>query len=338
MPKNTTKTAGSLQERLLSTRVLEYRRNQIRFLCPFTGDHDVTKADGWTQDWPTNVDNIWFPKASNGFRPATLYGWEIDNEDHFKKIWYSIVDAYSARKLTFATDRTLAISAIAQRLASMNKCNMEKTYIAGHWLRHFPQDLLWYWRSPDWIRNRRETRRGPTWAWTSMDTEVQYAQEGSFDDRISAELLDYSIKLQDTRAPFGDVESAVLTIKSRITVAEFRVTGLEYLPRTVKLHDKITGEEICVAYPDIMTGPEEEEYIEDVILVLLQTDEKKGADTGNYVAAEGLILTEELRNNGRRTFSRIGSWSAWEYLAKGEKQAPIQRAFEGRTLEVFDLV
>jgi hypothetical protein len=157
----------------------------------------------------------------------------------------------------------------------MNKCNMEKTYIAGHWLRHFPQDLLWYWRSPDWIRNRRETRRGPTWAWTSMGTEVQYAQEGSFDDKISAELLDYSIKLQDTRAPFGDVQRAVLTMKGRITVAEFRVTGLEYLPRTAKLHDKINRRRDMCSLFRYMTGPEEEEYIEDVILVLFQTDEKR---------------------------------------------------------------
>lgn len=131
-----------LQERLLSTRVLEYRRNQVRFLCPFTGSHDMNKADGWVNDWPKDDGgDISFPYDANSFVPATRLGLEIKIIYDFRRLWYSVVEAYTWRCLTFPTDRTLAISGIAQQIRSMNKTRPDDTYTAGHWLSEFPQDL-----------------------------------------------------------------------------------------------------------------------------------------------------------------------------------------------------
>jgi hypothetical protein len=327
-----------LQERLLSTRVLEYRRNQVRFLCPFTGDHDDSKTDGWTNDWPTNIGDIVFPKGTNGFVPATLLGWNLENIEDFRKLWYSIIEAYTERTLTYPADRTLAISGIAQRLAKMYKGEELKQYTAGHWLSEFPQDLLWYWRCPNWSRNQRETRRCPSWAWTSMDTEVEWPQLFHSYDQNTVEFVNLAVKLKDDDAPFGDVEQATLTIRGRIsTGAVCRVTEVDRFPRELRLHDKSTGEELCEPYLDAMTGPRKEEYTDDVILLLIGTYESSEGFKRDVDIA-GLILFEEANTNGRRTFSRIGSWSETEFLREEGEQSKMLRLFEGSELETFDLV
>jgi hypothetical protein len=299
-----------LQERLLSTRVLEYRRNQVRFLCPFTGDHDESKnskSDGWTRDWPSSVGDISFPRGPNSQTPATLLGWDIKNTDEFRKLWYSIVEAYTNRTLAFTADRSLAISGIAQRIANMNKDRPIDSYAAGHWLSECPQDLLWYWRCPDWATNRKHMRRRPTWAWVSVDTEVQFPQKFEEYTQRAAQLIDQRVKLRDSSAPFGDVEQATLTIKGQIsTKAICRVTRTEVFPRELRLHDKITDKEVCEPYLDAMTGPEDAEYAEDVILLLIGTSEYSRGST-QYVGSAGLILFEELGGYERRAFSRIGS-------------------------------
>jgi hypothetical protein len=139
----------------------------------------------------------------------------------------------------------LAISGVAQRLAIMSKSKTSKVYIAGHWLANFPQDLLRYWKCPDWKRNKGEARRRPTWAWASVDTEVDYSHLLYSYDQQTVELINLAAELKDSNAPFGDVKSATLTLRGRLTTAICRVTRVQYFPRIMSIHDKVTGREVC---------------------------------------------------------------------------------------------
>lgn len=324
-----------LQERLLSTRVPEYRRNQVRFLCPSTGDHDASKADGWVNDWPAgNGGDISFFMCSVSFVPATLLGWSITKLADFRRLWYSIVEAYTRRHLTFPSDRTLAISGIAQQIASMNKSMSDDRYIAGHWLSEFPQDLLWSYSCPDWTSNQRATRRKPTWAWTSIDTEVSWPQQFHAYTQQAAELIGLDVKLRHEDAKFGDVDDATPIIKGRVTKrAILRVTGVDYFPRTLTLFDKVTGEELCEPWLDAMTGPEDEEYEEDIVLLLIGMDESK-----DVVEAAGLVLCGEEESGGVRTYSRIGAWVTMEVLKDEGKEGKVMGVFEGCEVEPLKLI
>ncbi|KAI8940311.1 hypothetical protein NX059_004007 [Plenodomus lindquistii] len=328
----------ALQERLLSARVLEYRRNQVHFLCPFTDEYDEKYSDGWTFDWPQNA-KIWFPKNADGHVAGTLLGWEISSTENFHKIWKSIIEAYTERKLTFAADRVLAISGIAQRMAVMDTNGSSTTYIAGHWLSDFPYNLLWYISCPDWEVNQRHTRRRPTWAWTSIDTRVNAPDEMFYHPARSAvELVNYTVQLRDSNAPFGDVEDATLTLRGRASMCECRITE-DYLPRKTMLHFKLTGEELGIAHFDNLTGPEDKDYTQDVSLLLTETS----GDGREEFSAAGLIVVEEPSEDGKRRFSRIGVWTANEYEGDerggiGPLQTKILHLFNNGELETFDLM
>jgi len=221
-------------------------------------------------------------------------------------------------------------------MATMDRSNSSGTYVAGHWLSHFPHDLVWDVKSPDWEHNQRQTRRRPTWAWTSIDTKVNtYYRSLYYFPRSTVELVNVTARLRDKSAPFGDVEDATLTIKGRMVVAECRVTG-KYFPFDVKLHTKLTGQSFGRACLDAMTGPEDKDYIQDVIVLLTETSEYESTTT----EAVGLIVFEESGSDGRRRFSRIGAWSAWGSIREheGDESVDVQRLFEQAEMETFDLV
>lgn len=64
-----------------------------------------------------------------------------------------------------------------------------------------------------------------------------------------------------------------------------------------------------------MTGPEDEEYSQDVILLLIGTSGWNNSP-GEYAEAAGLILYEEASRDGMRTFSRIGAWEVGRYWTR----------------------
>jgi hypothetical protein len=88
---------------------------------------------------------------------------------------------------------------------------------------------------------------------------------------------------------------------------------------------------------DAMTGPEDEEYEEDVILLLVGSAEWSD-DSARYVRTAGLVLREELGVDGRQRLSRIGFWKDMESLEIDGKEAKMLSFFEGCGLEVFDLI
>jgi len=149
--------------------------------------------------------------------------------------------------------------------------------------------------------------------------------------RSTVELVNVTARLRDKSAPFGDVEDATLTIKGRMIVAECRVTG-KYFSRNAELHTKLTGQSFGNARLDAMTGPEDRDHVQDVILLLTETPKK-----GPRVA--GLIVFEESGSDERRKFSRIGVWFAFaDFEEEEDELVDVQRLFEQAEMETFDLV
>jgi hypothetical protein len=99
--------------------------------------------------------------------------------------WHKLAESYTQRQLSQPTDRALAISGIATRLAALAAqphirrlhgiapaVAAAGEYAAGHFLLENPHHLLWTIRGP--LSNRSSTYLGPSWSWTGVIDSVTF--------------------------------------------------------------------------------------------------------------------------------------------------------------------
>ncbi|KAL2758342.1 hypothetical protein ACRALDRAFT_2051938 [Sodiomyces alcalophilus JCM 7366] len=82
--------------------------------------------------------------------------------------WCLLVEDYTARKLTCADDRVMAIESLARYLVGRTA---SREYCAGAWLRRSPRHLLWYCK--DGLAGE-PSPRAPSWSWGSVDVPVEW--------------------------------------------------------------------------------------------------------------------------------------------------------------------
>jgi hypothetical protein len=85
-----------------------------------------------------------------------------------QKKWRSLVETYSGCRLTFSTDKLVAISGLASRIGRDMQCE----YLAGMWRRDLEHQLLWKVVKPEKAVVADGTR-GPSWSWASVDSAVR---------------------------------------------------------------------------------------------------------------------------------------------------------------------
>ncbi|KAJ9657442.1 hypothetical protein H2198_004317 [Neophaeococcomyces mojaviensis] len=127
--------------------------------------------------------------------------------------WLDILAGYSARSLTFESDRLPALSGIVQQVATPERGR----YLAGMWESDLPQSLLWY---PPMMR--RELRKHvvrspgvPTWAWPAVGMEIAPHIEKHKEVRTVAEVLEVQCSPK-TADPFGQVKGGHLLLKAPV--------------------------------------------------------------------------------------------------------------------------
>ncbi|KAK3372575.1 heterokaryon incompatibility protein-domain-containing protein [Podospora didyma] len=159
----------TLQESLLSRRILIFGRRQLYWSC-------VNSFAGCGGSKVTLTDRI-VPGAQSllvdGIYPV---GSLIDNPTSNQ--WQVIIKEYTRRSLGWAADKLLAVSALAAHMVAMSqKRGEEPLYAAGllvnqrepsTWLRQ----LLWHPEAPDLTR-RASDYRAPSWSWASVDGPLQ---------------------------------------------------------------------------------------------------------------------------------------------------------------------
>ncbi|KAF2654018.1 HET-domain-containing protein, partial [Lophiostoma macrostomum CBS 122681] len=182
-----------LQERVLSNRILVFDRRHIRFKCTCARAPGRVHTDGWTSqaEGRSDFDSL-----------------IISKKESLRDIWNPIVEDYSQRQFTIASDRVVAISGVAARLASQ----VNDMYLAGHWSSSLPHDLLWQRK---WDGATCRLFDGPTWSWTVAAGTVKLFKESTdthSQERIAV-FCDAKIELQHEAAPYGAVKQAILTVK-----------------------------------------------------------------------------------------------------------------------------
>jgi hypothetical protein len=215
--------AWTLQERLLSPRMLEFSEHQVRWLCRGSLD-----KPGWTNGWIMRTEsdsskkNILPREIFNRVFDIARSASRVDDEANLrgsKRDWYSLVQAYTHRKLTRPTDRILALSGLAKEYSAA----LDDEYLAGMWRKSLLTELLW---SVQGISYPAPTSfQGPSWSWTSVngviDFKGQYGSEHGTKEQARAKVLECEPMLVEDSAPFGAVEENLssLTLEARLLPA-----------------------------------------------------------------------------------------------------------------------
>lgn len=192
----------TLQESVLSPRLLYYGANMIHWTCPSVrlsanGMRGMHKLD---KKYPA-VSRVVFDRRHKRQRPLPK------SKNYVEKIlleYYGIVDSYCARELTCPSDKFPALSGIAHRLQPVLG-----DYLAGLWHCDILRGLWWEKLEGGGPASKY---RAPSWSWVSVDGPVRTAcpkRKG----RLDVQLSDYAIRLADPSNPFGQVRWASLTLR-----------------------------------------------------------------------------------------------------------------------------
>ena len=205
-PLNT--RAWTLQEDVLSPRVLAYDSYRIRWQCKTVYDADGGKIDDLGLDLNQTQKLVPFReiKGEGDIFPEAL------------KAWLKVVETYSTRTATFRSDTLPAVSAVAEFFSHI----LGDEYLAGLWKAYLPQCLMWFsHRSDDYdfVKfTKSDQYIAPSWSWASFNGPIWFGYRfGMPDDiEIHVKVEECSVRryLEDMR--FGEVVSGHLNISGFI--------------------------------------------------------------------------------------------------------------------------
>ncbi|KAH7393073.1 heterokaryon incompatibility protein-domain-containing protein [Pyrenochaeta sp. MPI-SDFR-AT-0127] len=202
----------TFQEYLLARRTVYYTSEQLFWEC----QHGCYSEDNFPQFQIT--------------RPHPV----LDAQPlHYRAMmdhWYrKTVQRYSHRHLTVASDRLIAISA----LANATYARYPVPYIAGLWRDSMIQGMMWQNQG---LGGKNTTYRCPAWSWVSQEFGVEYLEsvdirKDTKDPRgwWTAYCPDVvNVKwISDPTTQFADVISASIYLKTKISIGVF----FPHLPR-----------------------------------------------------------------------------------------------------------
>lgn len=196
--------AWALQERLLSTRILEYGTAEMSWKCRCA----VRSESGTRSDTSTVVD------LTKSLGPPTTSEELALSHAEAHDIWFqwtSIVEDYSGRDMTRLSDKLTALSGLVKVVQNF----YNDKYLAGIWQSQLPEQLLW--KHLGKTVNGRKTYprpssyRAPSWAWTSVDGKVEFC--APVPKKLAAKVVRIISCRVETSLPthFGPVISGGIT-------------------------------------------------------------------------------------------------------------------------------
>jgi hypothetical protein len=155
--------AWTLQERLLSTRVLHFSKDEILWECSSCSGKESSTLQ---QRGKIDPSTVIVSEGGDFKRTLSLLSGKTDSaKSDAMTTWYRLVTQYSRRALTEPNDKLPAIAGIA---AAMQKIS-QYTYIAGIWKEDL-RGLLWTkaFRNP----LGPSPYRAPSWSWASSISPI----------------------------------------------------------------------------------------------------------------------------------------------------------------------
>ncbi|RSM15029.1 hypothetical protein CEP52_001063 [Fusarium oligoseptatum] len=261
--------AWTFQEQALSERIIDYGSQRASYFCNSSGK-----------------------KHRFGMLPSP-------SDDLLYREWAGTVEKYSARQLTFASDRLNAVAAVASRFAE--KAGLPSSdYVAGLWKPSLIRGLLWTVKAG---QKRTEATGGPSFSWASHLMEVEWQPEtwGRDTHQETATILEAVVQVGNALLPFGSVASSRITINGPLVNTTLKLSSGEARFR----HDD--GGEHSV---ELFLDKEEKIKAKSLSVWLLELLFHFGPENSMGPGSDtrfGLVL----KSTGQGQFTRIGIYSEW---------------------------
>lgn len=190
--------AWALQEHVMSDHLLSFSHEGIEMSCKHMFSTRRPPDDQLDFKATLNAQTRLLAGVTTG--PRWLA--ESSNDDP-RIFWWNLRRVYSTRKMKRASDKLIAISALAELMSTQLG-----RYIAGLWERDLLNELHWHGSVPN---PQPEIYRAPSWSWASCDGSIHHAGD-NVENYRNARIDAYSVTLLDPNNPFGAVTDGYLKL------------------------------------------------------------------------------------------------------------------------------
>ncbi|TGO17365.1 hypothetical protein BTUL_0018g00320 [Botrytis tulipae] len=247
--------------------------------------------------------------------------------------WYTMVEAYSHRSLTYQTDKLPAISGIAKLLHDMT----QDDYYAGLWRSQLPEALLW--TSIKFNEEDTESeKRLPSWSWASTRSGgIRYAHKDK-EFKAGLELVSVSTQISGSNA-FGGVLGGKLEVEAVL----IPINAMGYAPFSISAYDTTDPKEkkwtierhiiyvnldpyYCDANKPTESAIEVKKY--DSLFLMFVGTLKSEEYTDNPIFLALRYLEEDEKGNSifmRAGIARVDDWSMYmlDRVRAGTKESIV---------------
>jgi hypothetical protein len=204
-----------VQERLLSPRVVYFGRRQIFWECREANCCETHPASVFIQMTTDQDGQVAFAedRARSSRGEQSRHRWKQLSDTYLTQPdadpvrqafaeWRVIAGHYAGCRLTVASDRLVALSAVAQDMQLLlREKGVDARYCAGIWACEMPFGLLWQTMGDTSVC--RAEYRAPSWSWASVDVGVTATDEDGL--APVAAFLDAAIVLADEGNEVGQI-------------------------------------------------------------------------------------------------------------------------------------
>ncbi|KAK0708524.1 heterokaryon incompatibility protein-domain-containing protein [Lasiosphaeris hirsuta] len=173
----------TLQECILPRRIIHYTAQELVWECNSQHFCECGHIEGLRRGGPLVMEKTQVRQveiARDGQRVARMRTPAVDS-------WMQLVERYTDRRLTYVSDRLVAVAGLAQWIREQSGEGMDpEMYLAGVFRPSLPRHLLWMvkaWKTPrlpnqpDVAPPRPVPPRAPSWSWASVDSHIEYTGE-----------------------------------------------------------------------------------------------------------------------------------------------------------------
>ncbi|KAF4952768.1 hypothetical protein FGADI_6521 [Fusarium gaditjirri] len=303
-----------LQERFLAPRILHFSKRQLIWEC-CEKDAAEVYPNGLPLALSTSSDARFKQMDSSDYiGRVDRYSYrEADGNSAPHLLWLRIVELYTASALTVPSDKLIACSGIAKRVAEI----VQDDYVAGMWRRYLEGELLWVVQGNHqpgrWTRPTKY--RAPSWSWASIDGPVTPGEPRIQDSLITVEDYHLDYWTSDETAAIrggwlrlrGVLKKTTLVRKSSTLSGGYHWDMMLNNERVNVLEEASPGNIEPRVMLDILQEDFEEENAKGLLFSMCSRS-KNGDGRGMY------ILLFKMVEGETGTFRRIGLAYAWKHV------------------------